>query len=261
MVLKTPFHKRAWMLRLSSESVEGASLALEGVDNVHGSDGLAASVLRVGDGVADDVLQEDLEDSSGLLVDEAADALHSSSAGQTANGRLGDSGNVVAQNLAVTLGASLSESLGSLSSSRHCSCQNKNILEIFFLFFFRAQKQKRETKRKKKQNAKHTQSARKQTQAHADVSLQTHKNTTFFSFFLFFFLRNTTRFSNTSQSTEDTKANNADTKPSHLSCGCKKIAKVSKLIFVQKEKSANIFFSFDFSTSRLFGFGCGLQNS
>ena len=83
----------------------------------------------------------------------------------------------------------------------------------------------------------------------------------FFFFFSFLLLRNTTRFSNTSQSTEDTKANNADTKPSHLSCGCKKIAKVPKLIFVQKEKSANIFFSFDFSTSRLFGFGCGLQNS
>ncbi len=48
------------MLRLSSESVEGASLALEGVDNVHGSDGLAASVLRVGDGVADDVLEKHL---------------------------------------------------------------------------------------------------------------------------------------------------------------------------------------------------------
>ncbi len=187
MVLKTPFHKRAWMLRLSSESVEGASLALEGVDNVHGSDGLAASVLRVGDGVADDVLQEDLEDSSGLLVDEAADALHSSSAGQTANGRLGDSGNVVAQNLAVTLGASLSESLGSLSSSRHCSCQNKKHFRNFFSFFFSRPKTKKRNKTKEETKCKTHRALESKRQAHADASLQTHKNTTFFFLFLFFF--------------------------------------------------------------------------
>ena len=45
---------------LSAESVEGASLALEGVDDVHGGDGLALRVLAVRDGVADDVLQEHL---------------------------------------------------------------------------------------------------------------------------------------------------------------------------------------------------------
>ncbi len=107
--------------RLSSESVEGASLALERVDDIHGSHGLAASVLSVGDGVADDVLQEHLQDTAGLLVDEAADALDTSATGQTADRRLGDSGNVIPQNLAVTLGAALSESLSSLSSSRHLS--------------------------------------------------------------------------------------------------------------------------------------------
>ena len=47
--------------RLSAESVEGLALALERVDDVHGRDGLAASVLSVGDRVADDVLKEDLE--------------------------------------------------------------------------------------------------------------------------------------------------------------------------------------------------------
>ncbi|EJK50400.1 hypothetical protein THAOC_30638, partial [Thalassiosira oceanica] len=44
--------------RLSAEAVEGLSLSLQGVDNVHGSDGLAAGVLGVGDGVTDDVLEE-----------------------------------------------------------------------------------------------------------------------------------------------------------------------------------------------------------
>ena len=46
--------------RLSAEAVEGLSLSLEGVDDVHGRDGLAAGVLGVGDRVADDVLEEHL---------------------------------------------------------------------------------------------------------------------------------------------------------------------------------------------------------
>ena len=38
-------------------------MAFQGVDDVHGSDGLSLGVLTVGDGVTDDVLEEDLEDS------------------------------------------------------------------------------------------------------------------------------------------------------------------------------------------------------
>ena len=105
--------------RLATKAVDGASLALEGVDDVHGGDGLAAAVLGVGDGVADDVLQEGLEDLTGLLVDVAVDALDTTTAGQAADGGLGDSGNVVAQDLAVALGASLAESLTSLAASSH----------------------------------------------------------------------------------------------------------------------------------------------
>ena len=59
-----------------AKAVEGAALALEGVADVHGRDRLAASVLRVGDGVADDGLQERLEDRAGLLVDQAVRRVH-----------------------------------------------------------------------------------------------------------------------------------------------------------------------------------------
>ena len=104
---------------LRSESVEGAALALERVDDVHGGDGLAAGVLGVGHGVTDDVLEEDLEDTAGLLVDEAADALDTTTAREAADGGLGDALDVVAKDLAVALGAALSESLASLSTSRH----------------------------------------------------------------------------------------------------------------------------------------------
>jgi hypothetical protein len=43
--------------RLGAETVEGAALALESVDDVERGDGLALGVLSVGDRVADDVLE------------------------------------------------------------------------------------------------------------------------------------------------------------------------------------------------------------
>ena len=110
-----------WQEDLTSETVEGATLPLEGVDDIKGGDGLPLGVLGVGDGVADHVLQEDLEDGAGLLVDEARDTLDTTTAGEAANGGLGDALDVVAKNLAVPLGSTLSESLSTLSTARHCS--------------------------------------------------------------------------------------------------------------------------------------------
>ncbi|XBH76261.1 hypothetical protein VPH35_102934 [Triticum aestivum] len=104
---------------LAAEAVEGAALALEGVDDVHGGDGLAAGVLGVGDGVADDVLQEDLEHAAGLLVDEPRDALHAAPASQTTDGRLGDALDVVPEHLPVALGSALAQPLPSLAAARH----------------------------------------------------------------------------------------------------------------------------------------------
>ena len=104
---------------LSSESVQGASLPLEGVDHIHGGDGLPLGVLGVGDGIPDDVLKEDLEDSTGLLVDESRDPLDSSPPRQTADCGLGDALDVVPQHLPVPLGASLAQSLASLATSGH----------------------------------------------------------------------------------------------------------------------------------------------
>jgi hypothetical protein len=103
--------------RLSAESVQRASLALERVDDVHGGDGLALGVLRVGDGVADDVLEEHLEHAAGLLVDQTGYALDSTSAGQTTDGRLRDALDVVTQYLAMTLRASLAETLAAFTTS------------------------------------------------------------------------------------------------------------------------------------------------
>ena len=104
---------------LTAESVQGTSLALEGVDDVHGGDGLPLGVLGVGDGIPDDVLKENLEDTAGLLVDESGDTLDSSTASQSPDGGLGDALDVVPQHLPVPLGTSLAESLASFAASSH----------------------------------------------------------------------------------------------------------------------------------------------
>ena len=60
---------------LTAEAVRSATLAFQGIDDIHGGDSLALSVLSVGDGITDDVLKEDLEDTAGLLIDQARDTL------------------------------------------------------------------------------------------------------------------------------------------------------------------------------------------
>ena len=102
--------------RLTTETVECTALALKSVDNVEGGDGLALGVLSVGDSVADDTLEEGLENTAGLLVDHGRDTLDTATTRQTADGGLGDTLDVVAQDLAVTLGATLSETLAALAA-------------------------------------------------------------------------------------------------------------------------------------------------
>ena len=75
---------------VAAKAVEGTALTLEGVDDVHRRDRLAPTVLGVGHRVAQHVLEEDLEDAAGLLVQETRDALHAAAAGEAADGRLGD---------------------------------------------------------------------------------------------------------------------------------------------------------------------------
>ena len=104
---------------LSAEAVEGLALTLECVDDVHGSDSLTTGVLGVGDGITDDILEEDLEDAASLLVDETGDTLDTATTSETTDSGLGDALDVITQDLAVTLGASLSKSLASFSSTRH----------------------------------------------------------------------------------------------------------------------------------------------
>ena len=106
-------------LCLTSESVQGTSLAFQGIDNVHGSDSLPLGMLSVCHSISDHILQEDLEDTSSFFIDETWDTLYSASASQSTDGRLRDTLDIVTQNLSVTLGASLSKSFSSFTTSRH----------------------------------------------------------------------------------------------------------------------------------------------
>ena len=96
---------------LTSKSVEGTSLALQSIDYIHGCDGLPLSVFGVGDGVADDILQEDFEDTSSLFIDEAGNTFHASTASQSANGRLGNTLDIVTKHLKKNKNVGLVEDL------------------------------------------------------------------------------------------------------------------------------------------------------
>jgi hypothetical protein len=105
--------------RSTAKAIEGPSLSFQGIDDIHGSHGLPAGVLCVGDSISDDILEEDLENATGLFVDEAADTLNAASAGEATDCRFGDSLDVVTEDLAMALGASLTEAFAAFTASGH----------------------------------------------------------------------------------------------------------------------------------------------
>ena len=111
---------------LTSESVEGTSLSLKGIDNIHSSDSLPLGVFSVGDSIPDNILKENLENTTGLLIDQTRDTLDSSTTSQPSDCGLGDTLDVVSQHLPVTLSASLSKSLSSFASSSHVALSMSN---------------------------------------------------------------------------------------------------------------------------------------
>ena len=62
-------HESEEVERLSTETIQGSALSLQSVDNIEGGDGFSLGVFSVGDGIADDTLEEGLEDTTGFFVD------------------------------------------------------------------------------------------------------------------------------------------------------------------------------------------------
>lgn len=86
---------------LGTETVQGAALALECVNNVERGDGLALGVLSVGDRVTNHRLEEELQNTTGLVVDKTRDTLDTTSTRKTTDSGLGDTLDVVSQDLIV----------------------------------------------------------------------------------------------------------------------------------------------------------------
>merc|ERR1719494_1802105 len=107
------------MTSSASEAIESTSLPLESVDHVHGGDSLPVGVLGVGDCVPDHILQEDLKNTSRLLVDQSRYPLDASPPRQPSDGRLGNSLNVIPQDLPMPLGSTLAKSFPTLATTSH----------------------------------------------------------------------------------------------------------------------------------------------
>lgn len=110
---------------LAAKSIQGASLPFQGIDYIHSSDSLSLGMFSVGNRITDHVLQENFEDTAGLLVDEPRDPLDTAMSRQAPDGWLGYALNVVTENLAMTLGAAFPKSLATFASSSH-GCVSKD---------------------------------------------------------------------------------------------------------------------------------------
>jgi hypothetical protein len=91
-------------------------LALQRVNNIERSYSLSLGMFCVGDGITDDTFQESLQNTTSLFIYHRGDTFDTTTAGQTTDGRLSDTLNVVAQNLAVTLCTTLSKAFATLAT-------------------------------------------------------------------------------------------------------------------------------------------------
>ena len=104
---------------LTAETVQSAALAFQCVNDIHGSHSLPLGVFSVGDSVTNHVLKEHLQHTTGLFVNETRNTFNTTTTGKTTDGRLGDALDVITQNFAMTLGASLAESFTSFTTTSH----------------------------------------------------------------------------------------------------------------------------------------------
>jgi hypothetical protein len=107
------------LISLTSETVQGAALSFQSVDDVHGGDSLALGVFGVCDGITNDVFKEHLEDTTGFFVDQARDTLDTTTTSQSTDGWLSDTLDVITQNFAMTLCSSFSETFSSFAATSH----------------------------------------------------------------------------------------------------------------------------------------------
>ena len=104
---------------LGTETVKSLSLAFEGIHDVEGGDSLSAGMLCVCDSVPDHVGEEGLEDATGFFIHKSRNAFHTTSTSQSSDSRFGDALDVLAHDLAMALGTSLTFASFSFVGTRH----------------------------------------------------------------------------------------------------------------------------------------------
>lgn len=85
-------------------------------------------MLSIGDGVADDTLEESLEDSTGFFVDHGGNTLDTTTTSETSDSGLSDTLDVVTKNLSVTLGTALAEALAALAACWRCQLARVQVI-------------------------------------------------------------------------------------------------------------------------------------
>merc|ERR1712012_1455813 len=105
--------------KLSPESIKSASLSLQCIDDIHCCNRLPLGMFSVGNGITDDIFQEDFQNSSGFLVNKSRDSFHSSSSCQSTDSWFCDTLDVISQHLTMTFCSSFSQSFSSFATSRH----------------------------------------------------------------------------------------------------------------------------------------------
>ena len=98
---------------LSTKTVQSASLTFQSIHHVLSGNSLALGVLGIGNGITDHVLEENLENTSGFLVDQTWNTLDTTTAGKTTDCRLCDTLDVISQDFSVSLCASFSKTFSS----------------------------------------------------------------------------------------------------------------------------------------------------
>ena len=113
----------------ASETVKGSALSLKSIDDIESGDGLSLGVLGVADGISDNVLEEASEDNSGLVIDEGADSLDTTSSGESSDCWLGDTEDCFLDSFGgVSFSSGLSFDLAEFASfASLCLCHYGNI--------------------------------------------------------------------------------------------------------------------------------------
>ena len=107
------------LIDLTSETVQSTSLSLQSIDYVHGCYGFPLGMLGVGDSITNDILKEYLKNTTSLFVDKTRDTFYTTTTCKTSDSGFGNTLDVITKNFAMTLSASLSESLASFAATSH----------------------------------------------------------------------------------------------------------------------------------------------